>query len=129
MKSKLLALLFLSFSLVSCRPTRRDYIIITFLQHTYICIEHETSNIYHYKFENDNLSTNTLKFQKGYQITDIDIEKFQKQIHYKVPPLKYGYYFISEYVYDYDPITKVASNIFEPTELNRDITLHFAVWD
>lgn len=128
MKAKILLLLFLTFPLMSCRLDNNNEVSITFLQHTYISTVEKIPNQVYYKFENDILTKNTLKFEKGYQITAEDIYKFQKQIHYKVPPLKYGYYRITDYAYNYDSLTKIASNIFKPTKLDKSITLHFAVY-
>lgn len=128
MKAKILLLLFLTFPLMSCRLDNNNEVSITFLQHTYIATIEKIPNQVYYKFENDILTKNTLKFEKGYQITAEDIYKFQKQIHYKVPPLKYGYYRITDYLDNYDSVTKIASNIFKPTKLDKSITLHFAVW-
>ena len=109
-----------------------ETVTITFIQHTYINNHYnENKEINGYYFENDEIARTTIEFKKGHYLTQKEINYYRspKELNYKVPPLNgWGYYSLTFFTTEYNPITKESYVYLKPMHLEEDITVHFGIF-
>lgn len=82
-----------------------------------------------YYFDNDVIAKTVLEYEKGYYVTQDDIQYFKSGVlNYVVPQLTGGgYWSYTDFMTDFDEETGLSKEAFQPQELSTDLTLHFGI--
>lgn len=101
---------------------------LTFIQHTFLESSWEVSGGYY--FLDDELAKTVFEYDRGYELTQEDIEGFDcYSLNYDVPELNGdGYFSFTFFTTSFDKETGYSYHFLRPCKLNKDMTVHFAIY-
>ena len=106
-------------------------VTLTFVQHTFLRFSYdENDEIDGYYFLNDELAKTSIKFDKGYNLSYEDIDNFNAlSLNYELPYLEGdGYWLFTFFTTSFEEDSGFSNNFLEPCVLDKDLTLHFAIY-
>ncbi len=116
----------------SCSEQTNQTATLTFIQHSFVKSEiDETTQTWVYYFENDEIARTVLEYDKGYFLTqdDIDYIRTGVPLNYVVPTLNGdGYWSFTSFMADFDEQSGLATQPLRPQEITNDLTLHFGIY-
>ncbi len=116
---------------VSNNVNQQEQVTLTFVQHTFITLSYnENKEINGYYFENDELAKTSFYFEKGYNLSSDDISSFDNStLNYELPTLVGdGYWSFTFFTTSFDENSGFSCNYLKPCVLDKDLTLHFAIY-
>lgn len=108
-----------------------EQVTLTFVQHTFLRFSYDGNDgIDGYYFLNDELAKTSIKFKKGYNLSLEDINNFNSlSLNYELPYLEGdGYWSFTFFTTSFDEDSGFSDNFLEPCVLDKDLTLHFAIY-
>ena len=112
-------------------PAPIEEVALTFIQHTFVeNYTNKETNLNEYIFRNDTIKVTEKRYEKGYYLTEKEIDKFQSnEINFEVPEsVRYSFYHFTYFATEFNEETGVAKNALEPLHLNENLTIHFAIY-
>ncbi len=104
---------------------------LTFVQHTFVNFSYDSNNETNgYIFKDDELAKTFLEYDKGYHLSSDDIDGFNsKSLNHVLPDLEGdGYWSFTFFTTSFDKESGFSSNFLEPGKLDKDLTIHFAIY-
>jgi len=110
---------------------QQEQVTLTFVQHTFLRFSYdENQEIDGYYFLNDELAKTSIEFDKGHNLSYEDIDNFDaSSLNYKLPYLEGdGYWSFTFFTTSFDEDSGFSYKFLEPCVLDKDFTLHFAIY-
>ena len=111
----------------ACSSTKKQA-SLAFIRHAFLKSSRRISD--GYSFQGDELTKMIFKYDRGYELTQDDIEGFGcNSLNYDVPELNGdGYFSFTFSTTSFDQETGNSYNFLRPCKQNKDMTVHFAIY-
>ena len=104
---------------------------ITFIQCPFLGFSYdESGDVDGYYFKNETITTTRIDYENGYFLSQTEIEDIYKnKLDYRIPNLHGdGYWAFTLFVTNFDEESGLANVFLEPQELNKNMSVYYAIY-